>query len=365
MRTASLSQSRMVHFPPGSRRLLRPTSGRRHPLPPIPTGENNKLTRLRLVGLVAGPIVVLLLFSGGLSGKKAGTVSQAQGTGNHPPLIKTVSILPSPLTLSEPVSVRVEAQDLDQQTVMFRYRWLVNGQFMSGQTLSALPAHLLKRGDQVAVEVVPFDGVGEGAPFRSLPVTVANTAPIVSHVSVDLDHDVQGRRLVAKVGVVDPDHDPISLAYRWRRNETVFKEGEGHTFDLTNVTAKDTVEVEVTASDGAPDGITIVSERFTLSNSSPSIVSSPSPSQKEGFYEYPVRATDPDGDPLTYTLESPPPGMTIDAESGHIRWVIAPETKGSYRVRVVAKDPQGGFATQDFDLSLKISGPITGGGSAS
>jgi hypothetical protein len=343
----------MAHVPERSRRLLRPASGRHHALTPVPTQENRKLTRLGMLGLIAGPIAVLVLFSGGLSGKNIGTVSQAQGTGNHPPLIKTASILPSPLILSGPVSVRVEAQDLDQQTLVFHYRWLVNGQLMNGQTLSALPSQLLRRGDQVAVEVVPFDGVDEGMPFRSLPVTVANTAPIISDVSVDLDHDVQGRRLVAKVDAVDPDHDPISLTYRWRRNETVLKEGEGETtFDLTNFTAKDTVEVEVTASDGTPDGITIVSERFTLSNSSPSIVSIPSPLPKGDLYDYPVRATDPDGDHLTNAQESSPPGMTIDAESGHIHWMIAPETKGSYRVRVVAKDPQGGFAAQDFDLSL-------------
>jgi hypothetical protein len=281
------------------------------------------------------------------------TKSRAAAAANHPPFVKAVSILPNPLVLSAPISVRVEAQDLDQQTVVFRYRWLVNGQFVTGQTQSTLPAQLLKRGDQVAVEILPFDGIIEGAPFRSVQVRVANTAPIISDVTVDFDHEMQGRRLLAKVEVVDPDHDQISLAYRWRKSEAILKEGEENTLDLTNITAKDTVIVEVTASDGTPGGTSTVSERFTLSNSSPTIVSSPSPSPKGDQYDYLVRATDADGDSITYALEVSPPGMTIEADSGHIHWLIAPETKGSYRVKVIAKDPRGGFAAQDFDLSVK------------
>jgi len=347
------SQSWGGEGPERTLHLHRQPSAQDHLLTPAPTGGDKNLRVLRLVSIAAVPLAALVLLSGGLSGKRNETVPPAPGTGNHPPFVKTASILPSPLVLSGPITVRVEAQDIDQQTMVFRYRWLVNGDVMSGQTQSALKPQLLKRGDQVAVEVIPFDGAVEGTPFRTLPVTVANTAPIISDVSVDFDHDVQGRRLLAKVDVADPDHDPVSLAYRWRKNDTVLKEGEDNTLDLANFTAKDAVQVEVTASDGTPFGTTTVWEQFTLSNSPPSIISSPSPSPKSDLYDYFVRATDPDGDALTYALEMSPPGMTIDAETGHIHWALTPETKGSYRVRVVAKDSQGGFATQDFDLTLK------------
>jgi len=278
------------------------------------------------------------------------TASRAADTVNHSPFIKAASILPSPLVLAGPISVRVEAQDLDQQTMVFRYRWLVNGHIIPGQTQRTLPAQLLQRGDQVAVEVIPFNGAVEGAPFRTIPVTVANTAPIISDVSVDFDHEVQGRRLLAKVDVADPDHDTVSLAYRWRKNDTVVKEGEGNTLDLANVTAKDVVEVEVTASDG--NGTTSLSGRFNMSNSSPTILSSPSVSAAGSIYEYQVQASDPDGDPITYKLEEAPPGMIIGEQSGRIHWSVTPEAKGIYRIKVVAQDNKGGFAAQDFELSI-------------
>lgn len=302
-----------------------------------------------LLTIIAGPLAAVLLLSGCMSGENE-TASRAANTANHSPFIKAASILPSPLVLSGPLSVRVEAQDLDQQTIVFRYRWLVNGRLVNGQTQGTLPVQLLKRGDQVAVEVIPFDGVIEGTPFRSLPVTVTNTAPLISDVSVDFDHDAQGRRLLAKVDVADPDHDTVSLAYRWRKNETVVKEGEDNTLDLANVTAKDVVEVEVTASDG--NGTTSFSGRFNMSNSSPTILSSPSVSAAGSIYEYQVQASDPDGDPITYKLEEAPPGMIIGEQSGRIHWSVTPEAKGIYRIKVVAQDNKGGFAAQDFELSI-------------
>lgn len=352
MRTDWPSQGSIVRPLERSGRLRMPPSARDHSLAPALTVKDEKRRVFWVVGIVGALFIASALLWSGLSRDKNETTGPAVGTSNHSPVVKTVSILPNPLNLSGPISVRVEAQDLDQQTMVFRYRWLVNGHVMSGQTLSILQAHLLKRGDQVAVEVIPFDGITEGTPFQSVPVIVPNTAPIISNVSVDLDHDVQGRRLLAKVDVADPDHDSITLTYRWRKNEKLLKEGEDNALDLADLTAKDTVNVEVTASDGTPHGNTTVSERFTLTNSSPSIVSSPTASPRGDRYEYLVRATDPDGDPLTYALEVSPPGMTIEAQTGQIHWMISPEMTGSQRVRVVAKDPQGGFATQEFDLSL-------------
>ena len=352
MRTEWPSNSSIVRVPERSGRLRTPPSARDHSVAPASAVGDQRRRVFWLVGIVGALFIASALLGGGLSRDKNERAGQAVGTSNHSPVVKTVSILPNPLNLSGPIGVRVEAQDLDQQTMVFRYRWLVNGHVMSGQTLSTLQPHLLKRGDQVAVEVIPFDGITEGRPFQSVPLTVPNTAPIISNLSVDLDHDVQGRRLLAKVDVADPDHDSITLTYRWRKNEKLLKEGEDNALDLADLTAKDTVNVEVTASDGTPHGSTTASERFTLTNSSPSIVSSPMASPRGDRYEYLVRATDPDGDPLTYALEVSPPGMTIEAETGQIHWMISPEMTGSQRVRVVARDPQGGFATQDFDLSL-------------
>src|SRR5262249_61840600 len=129
---------------------------------------------------------------------------------------------------------------------------MVDGTVITGQTRESFPPELLKRGDQVMVEVTPFDGMIEGAPLQSSPVSVVNTAPIISDVGIDFDHQAQGRRLLAKVNAVDPDNDPVSLTYRWRKNETVLKEGEEDALDVFGLTVKGTLQVEMTDSDGIP-----------------------------------------------------------------------------------------------------------------
>ncbi|HKT35870.1 MAG TPA: putative Ig domain-containing protein [Nitrospira sp.] len=281
-----------------------------------------------------------------------GTASRTSENGNHPPIIKGLSILPNPATLAGPLTVRVEAQDADSDTVLFRYRWFVNGQVIAGQTRESLPPTFLKRGDQLTVEVTPFDGKTDGVSQVSAPVAIGNTAPILSSLSVDFDHEAQGRHLLARVEVLDPDEDRVSLHYRWRKNETVVKEGQDNTLSVVGLTPTDVIDVDVTASDGNADGKETVSGRFTLSNSSPTIVSTPSVSATGGAYDYQVKATDPDGDPITYKLEDAPPGMSIEEQTGHIQWNVAPDAHGTYHIKVVAQDNKGGFAAQDFELSV-------------
>ena len=305
----------------------------------------------RSCALSGAPVAVVLFLVAGCLGDN-GSASRTSETGNHAPVIKAVSILPDPAILAAPLTVRVEAQDVDSDRVTFRYRWFVNGKVISGQTGETIPPAVLKRGDQLSVEVTPFDGTTDGTPYASAPVSIVNTAPLLSSLSVDFDHAAQGRQLRAKAEVLDPDDDEVSLTYRWRKNETVVKEGEDSTLSVAGLTSRDVIDVEVTASDGNTNGATTLSGRFTMSNSSPTILSSPSLATTGDVYEYVVQANDPDGDPLTYTLEEAPPGMSIGEQTGRIHWSVTPEAKGTYRIKVVAQDPKGGFASQSFELSI-------------
>ena len=67
-------------------------------------------------------------------------------------------------------------------------------------------------------------------------------------------------------------------------------------------------------------------------------------------YHYQVVAYDPDGDELTYKLDHAPEGMTIDAESGLIKWI--PTAEGEYYVRVVVTDDNWGLDAQDFVIRV-------------
>ena len=253
--------------------------------------RDERFRALSQVSAVAGLSATLLLLSGCLPGEGSDTASRTSGTGNHPPVVKAASIVPSPLTLSGPLTVRVEAQDLDLNTLSFRYRWLVNGQASAGQTRESLQPELLKRGDKVAVEVVPFDGTIEGTAFRSLlslssiRLRSFRTCPLTSTTILRGDSCWLKSMWLIRITIRSPP------TYRWRKNESVLKEGVENSLDLAGLTAKDTLQVDVTALDGAPDGTAAVAEQFTMSDSSPTIVSGPAPSPDGDQYGYSSRPT--------------------------------------------------------------------------
>lgn len=279
-------------------------------------------------------------------------------SGNHPPVIREATVVPAPLVLDAPISVQIHADDQDRDALTFHHQWIVNGRPLDGQTASTLPVSFLKQGATVSAEIVPDDGKERGAIYRTTPATVANTPPIISSLSVLPQHAKPGDKLEALVEAVDPDHDGVTLSFRWWRNATVAKEGDEPVLDTTGFSPKDVVSVEVTSRDRTAKGKTIKSEPLVLGNSPPTITSTPSTPVGRERYDYVVKAIDPEGDRIHYRLEIAPPGMTIEADTGRIAWQTAPELTGTYKVRVVAEDIQGGMAFQEFDVTLTRPIPL-------
>ena len=271
--------------------------------------------------------------------------------GNHPPTIRAISIQPTPVILSGPLMANVQAQDLDGDILKFRYRWFANGKLVAERTTETVEPSLFKRGDQVKVEVIPSDGKGEGAPMVSGVLTVANTGPVVSAPSVVLE-EAPSRRVTAQAEVVDPDGDPVSVTYRWYKGGDLLREAEENSLDLSSLKTNDAVHVEIVATDGFAAPTIVRSTPYSLTNSPPTIVSTPSPMLETKQYTYQLQAKDPYGDAIVFSLETGPSGMTIDAQSGMLRWTPGGEAAGVQQVRVIAKDARGGFATQEFELSM-------------
>jgi len=76
-------------------------------------------------------------------------------------------------------------------------------------------------------------------------------------------------------------------------------------------------------------------------NEAPIISSSPELLGTEGVeYLYQVAATDPNGDALTYALQSSPQGMTIDSSSGLLSWIPGSQSVGSVEINLSVSDGQ-------------------------
>ncbi len=291
------------------------------------------------------------------SSSSSSTSGAALTSGNRPPSITSAKFLHDPLSLTEPVAVQIYAEDPEREAVAFHYQWYVDGVPLDRQTNATLPSGLLRRGQKVSVEIVPADGTQKGAPYRVGPVTVGNTPPAVTRIAFDPETPQPGARLNAQVEAHDPDHDRVDLTYRWFRNNGLVKEGEEPFLDTKGFAGRDKIAVEVVPADATAKGKAVRSDELTLGNSPPHIVSTPPMPGMHEHFEYQVRATDPDGDRLTYHLETSPSGMVIDEVTGHVVWSVPAGQQGTFHVKVVAKDGQGGAAYQEFDLTLSAQLP--------
>lgn len=314
-------------------------------------GELRSLAFPQASSLGCAAVVVLACW-GCSASSQDGAVSGVGTNNNHPPTVRLVTLVPNPLLLAGPITAHVAADDPDGTEPIKRFQWLVNGAPLLGATGPELQADHVKRGDMVALEVVAFDGQLESAPYRTEPVMVVNTPPLVSHVAIETDSAGTGSRVLAKVEALDPDHDDIRYLYRWWRNDKQVEEGEEGFLDTAGFGRKDIVAVEVIARDQDEAAAPARSVPIVLGNSPPQIVSSPAALTNRERYEYVVQAQDVDGDSVSYGLETAPPGMMIDKTTGHVTWKVTPGVAGTHRVKIMAEDGQGGTAWQEFELSI-------------
>ncbi len=91
-------------------------------------------------------------------------------------------------------------------------------------------------------------------------------------------------------------------------------------------------------------------------NALPEIVSTPNTTATVGFdYFYGAVAVDADNDPLTFSLTQAPADMTIDPDTGIVRWTPDPTDEGDHLVAVRVEDIQGDSSVQHFTLTVSQS----------
>lgn len=106
-------------------------------------------------------------------------------------------------------------------------------------------------------------------------------------------------------------------------------------------------------------------------NNQPIIYSEPVTDAMVGTeYRYDVEGHDPDAHPLVYSLINPPQGMTIDPQSGVIKWTPAIEQESDQSVEVKVVDSGGLQASQSYAISVEaqpdelsvriIANPVSG-----
>lgn len=143
-----------------------------------------------------------------------------------------------------------------------------------------------------------------------------------------------------------------SAAYQWALNGKPLEISE-NSLSLREFKRGDKISLTVIPIIGNQKGnpVTVFTYLF---NSSPKIVSHVKDSKyKDSNFIYEIKASDPDGDHLTYSLKAAPPGMTIDPSTGLIRWDIPGDFAGRASFAVSVSDGNGGETTQEMYLDIQ------------
>jgi RHS repeat-associated protein len=191
-------------------------------------------------------------------------------------------------------------------------------------------------GDGVAHSFdLKFLQAGTGNQLGSIPVVIdyPYDSPVLA---IDPDGDVVSYRLVQAPADASINHDTGIITWQpTAAGSCVFKveasDGRGG-FDYQTYT--------VIVTQGAPDG-------------APHFTSTPPTSATAGVaLAYQATADDPDGDGLSFYLDSGPFGMTIDRVSGLVSWAPSAADVGDKTVVLEVLDGRGKNDTQTFTLHV-------------
>jgi hypothetical protein len=198
------------------------------------------------------------------------------------------------------------SDDDPSDTVSVRYSWTIDGGTIS-VTGTSLTGSYFDKGDVVACVVTPNDGTIDGAPVTSNTVTVGNTAPSATSVSLSPSSIFTEDDIVAQVtGWNDVDGDTEGYIFAWYVNSSLVTGDTDDTLDYTRFVKDDVVYVIATPYDGTDTGSALTSSVDTVLNTppgAPTVLVGPTDAEPDDTLECTITAEsyDADGDPITYT----------------------------------------------------------------
>ncbi len=224
---------------------------------------------------------------------------------NTPPVMVSVTLEPSEPFVTEDVVATAEATDIDGDPLTFAYTWTVDGvEALSGSS-DTLPSGSFAKHQAIAVEVVPSDGFGDGAPLLSAEAVALNSPPTATGATLDPSEAFESTTLTCiPAGFSDADGDPEGWLYAWTVDGSTV--GTASTLTGSGFDRGDSVTCTATPYDGEESGAG-VSASLTVSNSTPVLasvaLSTYAPTESDTISVTLGAATDADGDSITYAYD--------------------------------------------------------------
>jgi hypothetical protein len=243
------------------------------------------------------------------------TVSAQITIDNSSPSVLAVAVMPgggSEETVFSVVGTGFSDPDGDAEDYL--HQWYVNAQ--PSATTATLDGASFDRGDLVSVEITAWDGQSAGNTVASAPVSIVNTGPTLT--TVTLSPAVAYTDTVITCAAGDPadlDGDTLSLTYTWVVDGLPVNAANAPTLDggaerFTGQTWFDKgheVACTVTVSDGAALPVSVTSASLVVANSAPTLEQADLiPASAYTFTQLSCLTSgyaDADGDPSSYTWD--------------------------------------------------------------
>lgn len=161
-----------------------------------------------------------------------------------------------------------------------------------------------------------------------------------------------GDTIKVTVKAEDPDGDRVDLNYQWFRNDETLSETTENLTLTSDFKRGDNISLHVIPTDRKTKGSMGIL-KVTIANAPPEIKSSPNDIKFiNRKFTYQVKATDPEGDPIAYSLKTSPTGMIINQNTGLVQWDVPAGFKGRASIMVNATDDHGGESAQSFVFEI-------------
>ena len=268
---------------------------------------------------------------------------------------------------------RLRAQDADGDALVFALHGAPSGMSIDTIELHDSTGQRMERFHQLRWDV-PQDAAGSTAAFtihvtdgrggeviqpwslQVLDQNTANTAPVFTSTPGTTAR--AGRTWIYLPVVNDLEGDATSFRLLQKpENMTITADGLVSWTPPGNALTTVTVSIRATDERGGEATQTFELAVATIEQNSPPVITSVPPTRtlEAHLFRYDAAAIDGDADRLTWSLLLAPRGMSIDSESGAIRWIPDEMQLGSHQVAVRVTDPFLGQFTQRFALQVTCS----------
>lgn len=281
----------------------------------------------------------------GIPGPGGSAGVQAASGGDE---VLTVRVVPStPSRLDPPKAVVTAGSDTPRSP--YTVNWRINGK--EGPGGERLAPDQFTKGDRIQA-VVKWNAGGVEKQASSREVGAGDSSPTLGEIRLDPLAPVTGGTVRVVSAADDLDGEKVPLKYRWYVDDKEQQE-TGEVFSLKGVRKGSWVYARVEAGEGNGAGPWKYSTKCMVVNSPPVVRSTlPLSVPPDRRFEYRIAAEDPDGDPLAYSLEKGPPGMTLNGPV--LSWQVPTDYLGrNAEITVRIADGDGGITRLDINMTVR------------